>query len=66
LIVDRFDELSDAGAGVGEVAIGGFLQGFKVTAESAPHGTKAGDPVWRLPLAAGADRTLTYTVSFNR
>jgi hypothetical protein len=45
---------------------GGFLQGFKVTAESAAHGTKAGDPIWRLPLAAGAQTTLTYTVSFNR
>ena len=45
---------------------GGFLQGFKVEAESLAHGTKGGDPVWRLPLAAGAEQTLTYTVSFDR
>lgn len=45
---------------------GGFMQGFKVTAESAPHGQKGGDPVWRLPLPAGGDSELRYSVSFDR
>ena len=41
---------------------GGFLQGFKVEAESLPHGSKGGDPVWRLPLAAGAEQTLSFRI----
>ena len=35
---------------------GAFLQGFKVTTESAAHGSKGGDPVWRLPLPPGRRR----------
>jgi hypothetical protein len=49
-----------------DIASGRQKLEFKVTAESAPHGTKGGDPIWRLPLAAGAETTLRYTVSFNR
>jgi hypothetical protein len=45
---------------------GGFLQGFKVDVENAPHTTKGGDPVWRLAVPAGGERTLTYSVSFDR
>ncbi len=40
--------------------------GFKVTAESAPHVEKAGDPLWRLTLPAGAKETLRYTVEYAR
>jgi hypothetical protein len=40
--------------------------GFKVVAESASHGLKAGDPVWRLTLPAQSERTLTYTVELAR
>ncbi|HLZ82821.1 MAG TPA: hypothetical protein VKQ54_04590, partial [Caulobacteraceae bacterium] len=40
--------------------------GFKVAAESAPHGDKAGDPLWRLTLPPGEAQTLTYTVEFSR
>lgn len=36
--------------------------GFKVVSQSAPHTTKGGDPVWRVPLAAGETATLTYTI----
>jgi hypothetical protein len=39
--------------------------GFRITAESAPHGLKAGDPLWRLSMPSGADRTLTYTVEYD-
>lgn len=45
---------------------GGFLQGFKVDAENTRHSTKGGDPIWSLSLPAGGERTLTYTVSFDR
>jgi hypothetical protein len=41
-------------------------QGFKVDAENAHHTTKSGDPVWSLSLPAGGEKTLTYTVSFDR
>ena len=40
--------------------------GFKVTAESLPHGEKAGDPLWRLTLPAGGEQTLRYTVDYAR
>jgi hypothetical protein len=40
--------------------------GFKVTAESAPHGEKAGDPLWRLTLPPGSEQTLRYTVEYAR
>ncbi len=40
----------------------GDAEGFRVIAESARHGLKAGDPLWRLTLPARAQRTLTYTV----
>ena len=45
---------------------GGFQQGFKVKAESQRHTSKGGDPVWRLTLPAGGEKTLTYTVSFDQ
>ena len=38
---------------------------FKVTAESAGHGLKAGDPLWRIPIPANTDRTFTYTVEYD-
>ena len=41
-------------------------KGFKVAAESDPHGFKAGDPVWRLIIPPGEDRTLTYAVEFDQ
>ena len=40
--------------------------GFRVTAESAGHGLKAGDPNWRFPMAANSEHTLTYSVEFDR
>jgi hypothetical protein len=40
--------------------------GFVVTSESARHGDKGGDPLWRLSLAPGGRQTLTYTVEFAR
>ena len=40
--------------------------GFAVITESARHGDKAGDPVWRLSLAPGERRTLRYTVEYAR
>ncbi len=40
--------------------------GFAVTTESLPHGEKAGDPLWRLTLPAGGERTLRYTVDYAR
>ena len=40
------------------------LQGFKVIAESRPHATKAGDPVWRVPLPANGTASVTYTVEY--
>ena len=40
--------------------------GFKVTAESTPHGEKAGDPLWRLILPPGSEQTLRYTVVYAR
>ena len=40
--------------------------GFAVIAQSAPHGDKAGDPLWRLTLRPGAEQTLTYTVEYVR
>ena len=35
---------------------------FKVLAESAPHGLKGGDPVWRILVPANDQRTLAVTV----
>ena len=40
--------------------------GFRVTAESAGHGLKAGDPNWRIPMAASSEHTLTYSVEYDR
>ena len=45
---------------------GSFMQGFKIEAESLAHASKGGDPIWRLALPAGGERTLAYTVSFDR
>jgi hypothetical protein len=38
--------------------------GFKVVAESVPHGDKSGDPLWRLTVPAGGARTLSYAVEY--
>ncbi len=40
--------------------------GFKIIAESDPHGDKAGDPLWRLTLPAGGEHTLRYTAQVGR
>jgi hypothetical protein len=34
--------------------------GFRIVSESAPHGLKAGAPIWTFVLAPGERRTLTY------
>ena len=44
----------------------GYRAGFEVATESAPHGLKAGDPVWRLAIPAGESRELSYTVSYTQ
>jgi hypothetical protein len=44
----------------------GYPTDFQVTAESAPHGLKSGDPIWRLTVPAGGARDLSYSVSFRR
>jgi len=36
----------------------------KVVTETAPHGTKAGDPVWRLTVPANGEASVTYTVDY--
>jgi len=38
--------------------------GYGVVAESQGHGTKAGDPVWRLELPANGEASLTYTAEY--
>jgi len=38
---------------------------FRVEKESERHGTKAGDVMWTLRLAAGEHRVLRYTVSYK-
>jgi len=40
------------------------LTGLRVTAESQAHGTKAGDPIWRVPLPANGEAVVTYTVEY--
>jgi hypothetical protein len=42
------------------------VDGFTVVAESAPHGEKVGDPLWRLTLLPGSEQTLRYTVEYAR
>jgi hypothetical protein len=37
---------------------------FHVLQETAPHGQKAGDPLWTLAVPANGERTLTYTVTY--
>ncbi len=39
-------------------------QSFKVVAETSGHGTKGGDPVWRLTVPANGQADLTYTVRY--
>ncbi|MFI4976462.1 MAG: DUF4139 domain-containing protein [Caulobacterales bacterium] len=39
--------------------------GFRVIAESAAHGLKAGDPLWRMTTPPTSAQTLTYTVEFD-
>jgi hypothetical protein len=39
---------------------------FRVVAESAPHGLKSGDPIWRVTLAPGATETVTYTYAWKQ
>jgi hypothetical protein len=34
--------------------------GFRITSESEAHGTKAGDPIWRVTLPPGGSATVTY------
>ncbi len=41
------------------------MTGVAVGAESLAHGTKGGDPLWRLPLPANGAATLTYTLEFD-
>ena len=41
-------------------------RGFAVISESATHGLKSGDPVWRLAVAPGQTATLTYAYSTQR
>jgi hypothetical protein len=36
--------------------------GFRVTQESQPHALKSGDPIWRVELAPGETREVTFTV----
>lgn len=43
----------------------GVMRGFRLDSASAPHGTRAGDPVWRLALAPGGRTVLRYTVSLD-
>ncbi|HEX7760347.1 MAG TPA: hypothetical protein VF459_12645 [Caulobacteraceae bacterium] len=43
----------------------GGAAGFRVVAETAAHGFKAGDPNWRVAMAANSDQTLTYTVEYD-
>ncbi len=38
--------------------------GFKVDAETAPHTTKAGDPVWRMSVPANGSASVTYAVEW--
>jgi hypothetical protein len=42
----------------------GGQRGFAVISESAPHATKAGDPVWKLALPANERTVLTYGVEY--
>jgi hypothetical protein len=41
-------------------------RGFAVVSESAAHGLKSGDPVWRLAVAPGQTATLTYAFVAGR
>lgn len=41
-------------------------QGFAVTADSPPHGTDSGSPVWPLTVPAGGREVLTYGVEAER
>jgi len=42
----------------------GGAEGFKVIAETSPHGTKGGDPVWRLTVPATGEASVSYTVEY--
>ncbi|MGA0601887.1 DUF4139 domain-containing protein [Caulobacter sp. KR2-114] len=37
-------------------------RGARIVAESQPHGSRAGDPIWRLPVPAHAEAPLRYTL----
>jgi hypothetical protein len=39
---------------------------FHIKTESAPHGLKSGDPIWRLTLAPGTTATVSYTYASTR
>ncbi|HLK26316.1 MAG TPA: hypothetical protein VKT30_16785 [Caulobacteraceae bacterium] len=41
-----------------------FVNGV-VSAESQPHGTKGGDPVWSVRVPANTSETLTYTLEYD-
>jgi len=39
---------------------------FHIAAETAPHGLKSGDPIWRVTLAPGATATVNYSYAWKR
>ncbi len=43
----------------------GEVTGLAIPEESLAHGTKGGDPLWRLPLGPNTTATLTYTLEFD-
>jgi hypothetical protein len=59
--------LTNAGAGPVTAEVRDQVAGrrnYAVAAESQPHDTKAGDPVWRLDLPANGEASVTYTAEF--
>ncbi len=40
-------------------------EGFKIISASRRHTTRAGDPLWRVPVAAGGHATLTYRIEID-
>jgi hypothetical protein len=64
---DTFEATLTNAAGrsvTGEIRQPSRGDGFKVDAETAPHTTKAGDPVWRLSVPANGAASVTYTVEW--
>jgi hypothetical protein len=62
-------EVTASNAGAAPVAaelrqqVSGYRDGA-IIAESQPHGSKAGDPVWRIALPAHAEAPLSYTLEY--